>query len=167
MKPCFKCHQTKPLEAFYAHPQMADGHLNACKECIKAAAKTHWRTVIKPNPERLLKERRRCRYRPQRNVNPAALIEGKKAWVARNQHKKKAMSAVSTAIRDGRLQRQPCEVCGDTAQAHHDDYSKPLDVRWLCVKHHAEHHTWMRDQQLLTRAASNFPQPASLGLPVS
>ena len=35
----------------------------------------------------------------------------------------------------------PCEVCGATkAQAHHCNYSKPLDVRWLCPKHHAEWH---------------------------
>jgi hypothetical protein len=32
-------------------------------------------------------------------------------------------------------------VCGEPeAQAHHDDYAKPLDVRWLCNKHHREHH---------------------------
>lgn len=46
------------------------------------------------------------------------------------------------AIRKGYLIRQPCEVCSTEidVQAHHDDYSKPLDVRWLCRKHHREHH---------------------------
>lgn len=29
-------------------------------------------------------------------------------------------------------------------QAHHDDYSKPLEVRWLCVPHHALHHKQLR-----------------------
>ena len=47
---------------------------------------------------------------------------------------------VLNAIRDGKMERLSCEVCGAKAQAHHDDYSKPLDVRWLCFKHHREHH---------------------------
>ena len=48
---------------------------------------------------------------------------------------------VGQAVRDGRLIPQPCEKCGASpTHAHHDDYSKPLDVRWLCPVHHAEHH---------------------------
>jgi hypothetical protein len=44
-------------------------------------------------------------------------------------------------IRYGRLIRQPCEVCGEIkVDAHHDDYNKPLDIRWLCKIHHREHH---------------------------
>ncbi len=45
-------------------------------------------------------------------------------------------------IRQGILIRMPCEVCKTETdvQAHHDDYNKPLDVRWLCRKHHQEHH---------------------------
>ena len=44
-------------------------------------------------------------------------------------------------IAAGRLVPLPCEVCGEAkAQAHHDEYSKPLDVRWLCVEHHRAHH---------------------------
>ncbi len=45
-------------------------------------------------------------------------------------------------IKQGFLIRLPCEVCGTEmdVQAHHDDYNKPLDVRWLCRTHHREHH---------------------------
>lgn len=45
-------------------------------------------------------------------------------------------------IANGLLAKLPCEVCQTTksVQAHHDDYSDPLNVRWLCVAHHAEHH---------------------------
>jgi hypothetical protein len=47
--------------------------------------------------------------------------------------------AVAKAIRRGDLVRQPCEVCGNPdAQAHHEDYSQPLRVRWLCRLHHAQ-----------------------------
>lgn len=49
-----------------------------------------------------------------------------------------------SALADGRLTRGPCEVCGDPkSNGHHDDYAKPLVVRWLCSRHHrlwhAEH----------------------------
>jgi hypothetical protein len=42
----------------------------------------------------------------------------------------------------GKLKRQPCEACGTTrlVQKHHTDYSKPLQVRWLCMRHHREEH---------------------------
>ena len=51
----------------------------------------------------------------------------------------KARDVLIHAIKDGRIQRGRCEECGEeNAQAHHDDYSKPLEVRWLCRKHHAE-----------------------------
>ena len=53
----------------------------------------------------------------------------------------KANNAVSRAIRAGKLVKQPCIRCGGLpAVAHHDDYSKPLDVIWLCRKHHVELH---------------------------
>lgn len=34
-KKCFKCSKTLPLDSFYKHPQMGDGHLNKCKSCTK------------------------------------------------------------------------------------------------------------------------------------
>ena len=44
--------------------------------------------------------------------------------------------------RRGKLIPQPCEVCGDKAQKHHDDYSKPLQVRWLCRWCHTQLHNY-------------------------
>lgn len=45
-------------------------------------------------------------------------------------------------IKRGLLIKYPCEVCHTTekVEAHHDDYNKTYDIRWLCFKHHREHH---------------------------
>lgn len=52
-------------------------------------------------------------------------------------HKKRAHWKVAQAIKSGKLVRQPCISCGrPDAQAHHEDYNKPLDVTWLCVTCH-------------------------------
>lgn len=57
-------------------------------------------------------------------------------------------SKVYRAIKRGILTKQPCEVCADPkAHAHHDDYSKPLDVRWLCSFHHMREHKDTRAEQ--------------------
>ena len=34
-KKCFKCEKTLPIDEFYVHPQLSDGHLNKCKSCGK------------------------------------------------------------------------------------------------------------------------------------
>lgn len=63
--------------------------------------------------------------------------------------KEKARIKLRYAITRGKIKPQPCEVCGKLPilkngqrgiHGHHDDYSKPLKVRWLCGKHHAEWH---------------------------
>lgn len=52
---------------------------------------------------------------------------------------------VYRAVRDGKLSRGTCEVCGSSeVQAHHDDYTQPLNVRWLCRIHHSELHAKLR-----------------------
>lgn len=57
-------------------------------------------------------------------------------------------TAVARAIRRGKLARQKCDVCGARpTEAHHDDYSKPLEIRWLCVACHAEHHRVLRHSE--------------------
>ena len=72
------------------------------------------------------------------------------AWRANHPEKWKAHQAVQTALRNGGLTRLPCEACGATERihAHHDDYSKPLDVIWLCHAHHMERHAMLKARQL-------------------
>ena len=57
-------------------------------------------------------------------------------------NKYKAHTMVNNAIRDKRLFKEPCEVCNCTEKihAHHDDYAKPLNIRWLCAEHHRQWH---------------------------
>jgi hypothetical protein len=56
--------------------------------------------------------------------------------------RRSARSKVRYQIKVGKMVRGACEVCGSpNADAHHDDYDKPLAVRWLCQTHHSrEHH---------------------------
>lgn len=56
----------------------------------------------------------------------------------------KVCRLVEEALRKGYLVMQPCEVCSsiENVEAHHDNYAYPLEVRWLCRRHHIE---WHRD----------------------
>lgn len=58
----------------------------------------------------------------------------------------KARSSVQGRIKRGTLTRRPCEVCGEQkTEAHHEDYAKPLEIRWLCRKHHLAVHKALRE----------------------
>lgn len=131
-KPCIACGIDKVLSDFYKHPNMADGHLNRCKECQKQNTKNNYQ-----------KRGGRTDYERERERSPerrAAKAAHQRAYRRNNPDKIRARCAVSNALRDGRLVKKPCEVCGttDRVQAHHHDYSKPLDVKWLCFTHHTE-----------------------------
>lgn len=60
-----------------------------------------------------------------------------------DEQKKKdiARSYLGVYIRRGKVIKLPCQKCGDeNSEAHHHDYDKPLEVEWLCRKHHMEKH---------------------------
>lgn len=81
-------------------------------------------------------ERQASNARKRRQASPDA---------ARRQQ---ARRLVRTAIEAGVLQRQPCEQCGEpNGHGHHDDYSKPLEIRWLCRIHHAKVHAKASPQE--------------------
>lgn len=60
--------------------------------------------------------------------------------------KHNARSMLFYYIKIGRIKREKC-FCGETkVHAHHPDYSKPLEVKWLCRKHHVEEHVKENDK---------------------
>jgi len=128
-KTCFKCGRAKVLAEFYKHKQMKDGRLNKCKCCTKNDVRKHREQNI---------ERIREYDRARGNRQSRAYHED---YRKRFPAKYRASTLVGNSIRDGRLVRENCEVCGAVkTHAHHDDYAKPLDVRWLCPVHHRQWH---------------------------
>jgi ribosomal protein S27AE len=52
-----------------------------------------------------------------------------------------ARSLANSHFKNLGIAKMPCERCGvETSLKHHDDYERPLDVMWLCGKHHHERH---------------------------
>ena len=93
-------------------------------------------------PEMAQQEAERSRYRRNRED----YLRRDREYAERHPERIAAKNKVNTEIRAGRLSRQPCEECGaENAEAHHDDYSKPRDVRWLCPTHHRRHHNEISD----------------------
>lgn len=71
----------------------------------------------------------------------------------------RAHAELNREVRAGRLIRQPCEVCGSThrVEGHHEDYSRPLDIRWLCQRHHKQRHVELRHHHRLHHTAGVAP----------
>ena len=136
-KACKSCGDVKAEAEFYAQPTSSDGIAGICKECHKAAMR---RNRVQ-NIERIREydRRRGARQTP----------EYRRKYRAANAEKYAAHVLVGNAVRDGQLQKpDACEQCGSTfhIEGHHDDYSKPLEVRWLCAACHKQHHAEMRRQ---------------------
>lgn len=124
-----------------------------CKKCKANLPMGMFRVMKRVRPSGFLSENRRytCRKCDNRRRLEYAKKPNEKVRRAKSakryrsdpteKMKNYARGAVSNAIDKGRLVRLPCEQCGaiDT-EAHHDDYSKPLDVRWLCRPHHMTLH---------------------------
>lgn len=130
MKTCFKCETEKPLTEFYRHTQMADGRLNKCKTCTKADARKNGQ-----RPEVRARERERAKL-PHR-------VAARAKYHRENRKVINSHQAVFRALRRGDLVKPDrCSECGVACspRGHHDDYDKPLDVRWLCNSCHMKWH---------------------------
>jgi len=150
-KKCFKCGEINPLSEFYKHPQMGDGHLNKCKECTKKDARKH----RKDNSEYCKEYDKKRAMLPHRvearkeysqtDKGKKVIYEADKRYKKNNKQKVKATRKIAYYLSKGYIEKKPCIICGDTkAHAHHPDYNYPLDVIWLCPKHHKEEHNRIR-----------------------
>lgn len=116
-KICTRCKKVKIEEEFHISKQHKDGLQSWCKSCSKAA----WNLWRKNNKERA--------YKNSRN------------WIVKNREKDRAYQAVKRALKKGLIKKDSCADCGSyKVEAHHEDYTKPLDVIWLCSRHHKDTH---------------------------
>ena len=149
MKVCRECNTEKPLSDFYKHSKMADGHLNKCIECVKSRVTKHREANLQKiqaydklrsnQPHRIMARKEYAKTEQGKEAHR----RGIKAYQERYPMRHAAHVITGNAIRDGKLIRTSnCSVCGSTEkiEGHHDDYTKPLDVRWLCEKCHKEWH---------------------------
>lgn len=146
-KTCKDCGQVKPIAEFYKQPSNADGHRNECKSCWYKRVKEN----VKANPDHYRKYNREYANLPHRVQAIAKYMKtpsGKKAhdkassnWEMKNPKRMTAIQVLNNAMRYGKIERYPCWICGATkVHGHHPDYDQPLDVVWLCPKHHKQAH---------------------------
>lgn len=149
---CTTCKTLKDKTAFY-------GRSKRCSDCAKAYqaewVKAHPGYMTQKrkewalrNPEKAKEidrkkyERRKAKQPPKEPRVSMTPWERKKRHFENNPIRAAAMKIYKYAIRQGKLVRGPCVVCGEIngVDGHHTDYTKPLEVVWLCKPHHREEH---------------------------
>jgi len=89
-----------------------------------------------------LKEEARAAYQRRREYYLSYQANPERRFI------RAARRKVATEIEAGRLTREPCVVCGEKqSEAHHDDYDKPLNIVWLCRRHHMDHHLMLKARE--------------------
>ena len=142
IKKCIGCGDVKPLEDFKKRIDSTDGRRNKCKACINLYESVRYRENIEYYTEYYRKKQRK----PERK-------KYNREWMKKYRIKKPerfmAYDKTHSAIREGRLIKEPCSECGSIeVQAHHESYLNPLDVVWLCHRHHALLHRFKNDPNI-------------------
>ncbi len=145
MKICSVCGAEKPLSDYYLRK---DGRpcTSRCKDCHKRLVKENrqnkadqYRAYEKERAQ--LPHRVKARKEYAQGKGKEIANAAKKRWQERNPKKRSVHVLTGNAIRDGLIQKSCCEVCGTwDVVAHHKDYDKPLEITWLCPKHHEAWH---------------------------
>lgn len=144
-KCCYKCNSIKGIENFHKDRTRKDGLSSLCKECAYIKTRKYFDTekgkMVRRKSERrserikakklYSKTKERRDYQREYNKRNAQSIKTIARWKVRN------------AINGGKLVRPlQCTFCNKKCKpnAHHIDYTKPLDILWLCVKCHKKIH---------------------------
>ena len=151
---CRLCGNEKGVDEFYKNPSSKSGYDSKCKECAKSMMKL----ARERNKEHYKEFDRKRAMRPDRVAARSAYQKTESGKLAlrraRDKYKlsaplrRSAHVALGNAIRDGRIDKWPVCAIHDCScnkvEAHHPDYSRPLDVVWLCNKHHREVHEMVK-----------------------
>ena len=148
---CRVCGRRKDIRHFYDRQVRKSGKVGECKVCTRkrvsanrAKNADYYREYDRKRFQDDPKVRARHRRYQKTERGKAAVDRSRKKWMANNPEKRAAHYAVNNAVRDGRLEKPAsCQVCGATPkriEGHHEDYTKPLDVLWLCRTCHNDAH---------------------------
>lgn len=148
MKTCNSCESEKERSEFHKRNASSDGLASKCKACQRL-----YDSKRNKDPKRALARAEYAKTSRGRVAgnrakkawarrNPEKIAEINKAYRKENPVKSRCHDIVAYALRKEKVYREPCEICGHTKQvhAHHDDYAKPLEIRWLCPSHHRQWH---------------------------
>jgi len=157
-KKCFKCNTVKPLDDFYKHPRMKDGHVNKCKECNKRDVQQvrngnveYYREYDRARSDDPKRVQARKDYAERMKNDPIAK-EKKKLYTKKYQDKhaikRAAHLILGYEVKKGNITLTPCKKCFNTddLNAHHEDYTKPLDIVWLCKTCHGKRHREINEE---------------------
>lgn len=123
-----------------------------CKECVRQAVQEnrkanidYYKAFEKTRAKLPHRIAARKAYQKTEAYKKSHFIANKK-YLNEHPNRDLARNMVSNAIRDKKLFKLPCLICGEEkVEGHHPDYSRPLDVIWLCNKHHREAHALVKD----------------------
>ena len=111
---------------------MTLGRAYWCKECRRAFDRER-----NHRPDRRLQ----IKLWEQSERGKELRSQSKKLDRERNKQAYRARRILNKMIKGGFIKHLPCQECGNIkSMAHHPDYSKPIDVVWVCQKHHSEIH---------------------------
>jgi hypothetical protein len=129
MKICKGCKAEKPLTEFYSHKLTLDGYRAKCKECGKKLTREYNNSPIGVARDKARREN------PRRKE---WLKQFSRKMALRHKNKRKINHVFYKWFVKNRGIKTNCEVCDSRirVEAHHSDYNKPLEVLWLCSKHH-------------------------------
>lgn len=133
---CKDCERMRPLELLCSNATSVAGRMNLCKECASSRERKKYRQ----NPK--LKYERTEAYRKTERGKQVKQKTYTNMW-AKYPEKMKARVAVGYAVRSGKLIKPTlCPRCGKAGriEGHHPDYSKSLEVLWLCSYCHKGEH---------------------------
>lgn len=131
---CSKCNLMLPVSEFYVDRSKPAGHTADCRACRKQAVNEY-------ASRNRAKEQDRKRLAHKRDS--AAMAVRVAAWMDSHPEAVKAYRIYRRARRCGFLTiPAQCSACGQTAKldGHHEDYTKPLKVEWLCRSCHKTLH---------------------------
>lgn len=136
MKRCSRCGQEKLETEFSKDRSRRDGLQSCCKACDMQYARAYEARYPKKKAAST-----KAWFKSERGKEQNRGYKQKSRASGLIDHQIKARRAVDHELKMGKLVRLPCVICRDPkSHGHHEDYDKPLDVVWLCPKHHKARH---------------------------